>query len=161
MLLLSNSSKKWMKQFDPKDHLISKDLFVVFNFLQKTNQNKSHSSRIEFLCSFFGRNVSLIKSFRFCLTFSAVIGKKMNSFFVFLEESSAWKKQYDFVWPLEGQYKPGTPTPACYEICQNGTVYPMHIFPTKAGSFEVIRNSHFIFMFKNCPRFCSNAYPSR
>ena len=29
------------------------------------------------------------------------IGKKTNSFVRFLEESSAWKKHYDFVWPLE------------------------------------------------------------
>ena len=44
--------------------------FGVFNFLQKTNENKSHSSKIEFVCSFFGGNVGLKKSFRFCLTFN-------------------------------------------------------------------------------------------
>ena len=47
--------------------------FGVFNFFQK-NQRKQvnlwyHSSKVEFVCSFFGRNVSLKKSFRICLTF--------------------------------------------------------------------------------------------
>ena len=37
-----------------KGQLISKCLFCVFNFLQKTNKNKSHSSKIEFVHSFFG-----------------------------------------------------------------------------------------------------------
>ena len=54
----------------PKGQLISKCLFGVFDFLQKTNKNKSHSSKIEFICSFFGENVGLKKSFRFCLTFT-------------------------------------------------------------------------------------------
>ena len=38
-----------------KGQIISKCLFGVFNFFQKTNENKSHSSRNEFVCSFFGR----------------------------------------------------------------------------------------------------------
>ena len=46
-----------------KGQLISKCLFAVFNFLQKTNKNMSHCSKIEFVCSFFGGNVSLKKSF--------------------------------------------------------------------------------------------------
>ena len=37
-----------------KGHLISKCLFGVDNFLQKWKENKSHSSKIEFFCSFFG-----------------------------------------------------------------------------------------------------------
>ena len=53
-----------------KGQLISKCLFGVFNFLQKTNKNKSHSSKIEFLCSFFGGNVGLKKLFQLCLTFT-------------------------------------------------------------------------------------------
>jgi hypothetical protein len=53
--------------------LISKWIFGVFNFLQKTNKNKSHSSKIEFVCSF-------------------------------LEEMSAWKNHFEFVWPLVSQY---------------------------------------------------------
>ena len=52
-----------------KGQLISICLFGVFNFLQKTNENKSHSSKIEFVRSFFGRNDGLKKSFRVCLTF--------------------------------------------------------------------------------------------
>ena len=44
-----------------KDQLISKCLFGVFNFFQKMNENKSTSSKVEFDCSFFGRNVSLDK----------------------------------------------------------------------------------------------------
>ena len=65
------------KDFQPivinKGQLISKSLFVVFNFFQKTNKNKFelryHSSKVEFVCLFFGRNVGLKKSFRVCLTF--------------------------------------------------------------------------------------------
>ena len=53
-----------------KGQLISKSLFGVFNFLQKTNENKSHSRKIEFFRSFFGGNLWLEKSFRLCLTFS-------------------------------------------------------------------------------------------
>ena len=85
----------------PKGQLISKCLFGVFNFLQKTNENKSHSSKIEFIRSFFGGNVSLKKSFRFCLTFTTdTVSKKnqmkthgivvkTNSFVRFLEEFMA------------------------------------------------------------------------
>ena len=46
-----------------KGQLISKCLFGVFNFLQKTNENKSHSSKIEFVRSFFGGNFGLKKIF--------------------------------------------------------------------------------------------------
>ena len=45
----------------PKGQLITKCLFGVFNFLQKTNENKSHSSKIEFVRSLFGGNVGLKK----------------------------------------------------------------------------------------------------
>ena len=54
----------------PKGQLISKCLFGVFTFFQKPIENKSTSSKVEFDHSFFGRNVSLKKSFRICLTFS-------------------------------------------------------------------------------------------
>ena len=50
-----------------KGQLISKCLFGVFNFFQKTP--RFHSSRVEFICLFFGRNVGLKKSFWLCLTF--------------------------------------------------------------------------------------------
>ena len=46
-----------------KGQLISKCLFGVFTFFQKTNENKSTSSKVEFVRSFFGRNVGLKKSF--------------------------------------------------------------------------------------------------
>ena len=57
----------------PKGQLISKCLFGVFTFFQKTNENKSTSSKVKFVCSFFGRNVGLKKSFRICLTFSFLV----------------------------------------------------------------------------------------
>ena len=44
-----------------KGQLISKCIFGVFTFLQKTNENKSTSSKVEFVCSFFGRKVGLKK----------------------------------------------------------------------------------------------------
>ena len=53
-----------------KGQLISKCLFGVFTFFQKTNENKSTRSKVKFVHSFFGRNVGLKKSFRICLTFS-------------------------------------------------------------------------------------------
>ena len=40
-----------------KSQLIPESFFGVFNFLQKTNKNKSHSSKIEFFCLFFGGNI--------------------------------------------------------------------------------------------------------
>ena len=66
--------------------LISKCLFGVFTFFQKMNENKSTSSKDEFVRSFFGRNVGLKKSFRICLTFNclSIFKKKsmMTSFFL-------------------------------------------------------------------------------
>ena len=52
--------------------LISKCLFGAFTFFQKTNENKSTST-------------FLVKS---------------NLFVRFLEETSAWKNHFEFVWPL-------------------------------------------------------------
>ena len=62
-------NKQERKCIHAKGQLILKCLFGVFNFLQETNKNKSHSNKIEFVCSFFG-NISLKNSFRFCLTFN-------------------------------------------------------------------------------------------
>ena len=59
-----------------KDQLISKSFFGVFNFFQKTNKNKSHSSKVEFIRSFFGRNISLKKLFRLCQTFKISISRQ-------------------------------------------------------------------------------------
>ena len=42
-----------------KGQIISKCLFGVFNFFQKANENTSHSSKNEFIRSFFGRIHSL------------------------------------------------------------------------------------------------------
>ena len=57
-----------------KGQLISKCLFGGFNFFQKTNENKS--------------------------TWGIIVVKS-NSSVHFLEESSAWKNHFDFVWPLK------------------------------------------------------------
>ena len=54
---------------DAKGQFISKCLFGVFTFFQKTNENKSTNSKVKFVRSFFGRNVRLKKSFRICPTF--------------------------------------------------------------------------------------------
>ena len=51
------------KLVDSNGQLISKCLFGVFNFLQKTIENNSHGSKIEFVRSYFGGNVGLKKSF--------------------------------------------------------------------------------------------------
>ena len=42
-----------------KGQIISKCLFGVFNFFQKTNENTSHSSKNEFIRSFFWKNSRL------------------------------------------------------------------------------------------------------
>ena len=60
-----------------KGQLISKCIFDVINFLQKTNENKSTwgficSSKVKFVRSFFGGNVGLKNSFRLFLTFNVV-----------------------------------------------------------------------------------------
>ena len=59
-----------------KGQLISKCLFGVFNFFQKTNENKSTRGiivvKLNSLVRFFWRNVSLKKSFWLCLTFSKI-----------------------------------------------------------------------------------------
>ena len=47
-----------------KGQLISKCLFVDFNFFQKTNKNTLQSSKNEFIRSFFGRIHGLTICFR-------------------------------------------------------------------------------------------------
>ena len=47
-----------------KGQVISKCLFGVFTFFQKTNENKSHTSKNEFIRSFFGRIHGLTICFR-------------------------------------------------------------------------------------------------
>ena len=57
-----------------KGQIISKCLFGVFNFHQKTNEKQVdlsfHSSKVKLFRLFFGGNVYLKKSFRLFLTFS-------------------------------------------------------------------------------------------
>ena len=47
-----------------KGQMISKRLFGVFNFFQKTNENTSHSSKNEFISLFSGRIHGLTICFR-------------------------------------------------------------------------------------------------
>ena len=63
------SFEYFVKSMPPKGQLISKCLLGVFTFFQKTNENKLTSSKVKFVCSFFGRILGLKKSFRICLTF--------------------------------------------------------------------------------------------
>ena len=54
--------------------------FWCLHFLpKKMNENKSTSSKVEFVRSFFGRNVSLKKSFRICLTFRGTLNTRCKS----------------------------------------------------------------------------------
>ena len=62
----------WLKS---KGQLISKCLFGVFSLFQNTNENKS--------------------------TWGIIVVKS-NSFIHILEEMSAWKNHFNFVWPLVG-----------------------------------------------------------
>ena len=57
-----------------KGQLISKCLFGVFNFFQKTNKNTSHSSKNEFIRLCFGRIYGLTICFQNQLTFSTSSG---------------------------------------------------------------------------------------
>ena len=59
----------------PKGQSISKCLFWCLQFLPKNERKQVdlmyHSSKVEFVCLFFGRNVGLKKSFWLCLTFNS------------------------------------------------------------------------------------------
>ena len=61
-----------------KGQLISKYLFGVFNFFQKMNKNMLQSSKIEFICSFFGRIHGLTICFRDYLTFSYLFSENIS-----------------------------------------------------------------------------------
>ena len=74
--ILANIAKEILKNLfrkNCKGQLISKCLFGVFTFFQTTNENKSTSSKVKFVRSFFGRNIGLKKSFQICLTFTKSI----------------------------------------------------------------------------------------
>ena len=55
--------------------------FWCLQFLPKNERKqvnlRYHSSKVEFVCSFFGRNVSLKKPFRLCLTFSNITQQRI------------------------------------------------------------------------------------
>ena len=68
----SHSHNAYQQCLPSKGQLILKCLLGVFTFFQKMNENKSTGSKVKFVRSFFGRNVGLQKTFRFCLTFSSV-----------------------------------------------------------------------------------------
>ena len=61
---LYSSLFTWKNKDHPKGQIISKCLFGVFNFFQKTNKNTSHTSKNEFIHSFFGRIHDLTICFR-------------------------------------------------------------------------------------------------
>ena len=63
----------------------------------KTNDNKSHSSKIELFRSFFGGNVGLKKSFRFCLTFSMYREKNCKFGQIFCFQSFQCKLSSDWI----------------------------------------------------------------
>ena len=62
--------KKIHKLHTSKGQIISKVLFVVLEFSQKTNERIRRSSKNEFVCSFFVRIRGYQKSFRNYLTFT-------------------------------------------------------------------------------------------
>ena len=72
-----------------KGQLVSKRLFCAITFFQKTNENKSKNSKVEFVRSFFGRYFGLKKSFRICVTFSAATFTR-NSMVVLRERKTGW-----------------------------------------------------------------------
>ena len=74
----------------PKGQLISKFLFDAFTFFQKTNENKSTSSKVDFFLFVFGRKVSLKKLFWICLTFMIVLNATHNLI------DSTWLKKQQF-----------------------------------------------------------------
>ena len=61
---LAMSCRDGVRGHPTKGQIISKCFFGVFNFFQKTNENTSHSSKNEFISSFFGRIQGLIICFR-------------------------------------------------------------------------------------------------
>ena len=62
-------NRRWHLSTTPKGQLISEGLFGAFTFSQKTNENKSTSSKDELFRSFFGRKWKIYKTFWKNLTF--------------------------------------------------------------------------------------------
>ena len=65
-----------------KGQLILKCLFGVFNLFQKTNENMSHSRKVEFIGSFFGRIHGLTICFQDYLTFKTL--QRKPTFVIYL-----------------------------------------------------------------------------
>ena len=56
---------RWFHKFSvTKGQIISKRFFSGRGFFQKTNKNTSHTSKNEFICSFFGRILGVTICFR-------------------------------------------------------------------------------------------------
>ena len=106
-----------------KGQLISKYLFVVFNFLQKTNVKKQ-------TCGF--------------------IVVKQNSFVRFLEEKSAWKNNFDFVWPLV--HCPNS------EITSHSAVLQRRPNRTELRSMDCNHHLVFLTLFSNFSRSAVNFF---
>ena len=66
--------------FLTKGQIILKRLFCVFNFFQKMNKNTSHTSKNEFIRSFFGRILRLTIFFDINWPSATIIGHKYSIF---------------------------------------------------------------------------------
>ena len=94
--------KNWRKlslQEWSKGQLISKCIFGIFTSFKKRNEKKSTSSKVEFVRSFLGRNISLKVSIWICLTFRTSkglvqLGSSLYSGWGFL--GSQWDRQLKF-----------------------------------------------------------------
>ena len=85
-----------------KGQIILKSLFDVFNFFQKTNENRSHSSKNQFIRSVFGRIHAWIICFWSYLTFSTVKNHRKihNSRFLRISEWLHAISAYFFILSL-------------------------------------------------------------
>ena len=137
-----------------KGQVISKGLFGVLEFSQKTNERIRRSSKNEFVHSFFGRIRGYRKSFRnyltlkvtskpsgdfCCLWFPPKIERRNSTlllwylkwlvFIHFLEEIEDTKKHFDIIWPLTGSIKK---LPKCWKLYN---FYDMTFLFQKLNSF--------------------------
>ena len=76
-----------------KGQIISKGLFGILEFSQKTNERIRHSSKNEFVRSFFGRIRGYQKSFRNYLTFSHTRGNKTSKTRSHLQHTMGYLKK--------------------------------------------------------------------
>ena len=73
-----NRDRIFFSFWSAKGQIISKGLFVILEFSQKTNERIQRNSKNEFVRSFFGRIRGYQKSFRNYLTFNNA--KKLSIF---------------------------------------------------------------------------------